>query len=328
MSTYRDHLVQHIRHPDLVSDSTLHVVGVVSNPERFQARYRHARRWIEQMESTPNVRAYVVETAFGDRHHEIIDREHERHLPLRTDSQCWIKESMINLGVRELLPRDWRYLAWVDMDITFRDPGWALEAMHQLQHFPLIQPWESAVDLGFRGRAQRMVNSFGYICQSKGHNRSTLRLDGPYGNGHTGYAWACTRKFYERVGGLVDFAILGAGDWHMAYAAIGEGGKSLNRSINGGYRRRIEEWQNRAIQLTHGEVGCSYGHIEHNFHGGRPNRKYESRWQALTRFGFDPDTDLIWDDAGLVRLRGNKPLLEIAIREYNRARMEDDLRDE
>ena len=33
-----------------------------------------------------------------------------------------------------------------------------------------------------------------------------------------GLAWACTRKAWDDVGGLIDWAIWGGGDWHMANA--------------------------------------------------------------------------------------------------------------
>ena len=33
-----------------------------------------------------------------------------------------------------------------------------------------------------------------------------------------GLAWACTRPAWDAVGGLVDFAVWGGGDWHMAHA--------------------------------------------------------------------------------------------------------------
>lgn len=326
------HLVHHERHPGLKSDSTLHVIGVVSNPERFQTRWRYSRLWLERMAATANVKPYIVEAAFGDRHHEVAEENKANHLQLRTNSQCWIKESMINLGARHLLPKDWKYVAWVDTDITFRDPDWALECIHQLQHFPIIQPWQTAVDLGPKGNAIRMKTSFGYDFQQHVHQQKKWEFNINGGsndrNGHTGYAWACTRQFYERVGGLIDYAILGSGDWHMAYACVGEADKSLHHDHNGGFRRKIREWQDKAVTLTHKEVGFSAGHIEHSFHGSYGNRQYDTRWKVLLEHQYDPDTDVMWDEQGLVTLRGNKPLLERAIRTYNRIRQEDDIRDE
>jgi hypothetical protein len=319
------------RHRDLCNDSTLHVVAVISNPQRYESRYRLARKFIEEMQATPNVKLYVVETAFGDRRHEVTDPSvcdpasdrldhHPRHLQLRTDSSIWIKESMINLGVQRLLPRDWRYLAWVDADVCFRDSGWALETIHQLQHYAVLQPWRHALDLDARGGVMRVFESYGYRHQ-EGRPQS---VGDAYHDawGHTGYGYACTRAFWEAAGGLLDFCILGSADRHMAYGMTGDAAKSLNARLTSGYRRRVMEWQTRAHRACNGQVGYIDGRIEHGFHGRKADRKYQSRWNILLDHRFDPDTDIVHDHQGLIQLVG-KPKLEHAVMRYNIARNED-----
>jgi hypothetical protein len=318
------HLVSHIAHPELRSDNTLHVVAVVSNPERYHSRYRLAHDFIGRMGSTPNVKLHVVEAAFGDRHHEVADHAeaagHGVHR-LRIRTNAWIKENMINLGVRHLLPTDWRYLAWVDADIEFRAPHWAQETLHQLQHFHLLQPWSHCVDLGYRGGVAQLSASFGHVLQTG--RQMQANPNEPYHFGHTGYAWACTRVFWEQVGGLIDIGVLGSGDHHMAWAAVGRANKT-HRQMHPNYRRRIFEWQDRAVRLTHGEVGCVEGRIEHNFHGPKRRRYYKERWQILVDHAFNPDVDLMRDAQGVNHIVG-KPALEAAIRKYNRSRFEDSI---
>lgn len=58
------HLITHIKNRELSTQNTLHVIGVVTNPVRWQSRIRLARKWVEEMEKTPNVRAYVVEGVY------------------------------------------------------------------------------------------------------------------------------------------------------------------------------------------------------------------------------------------------------------------------
>jgi hypothetical protein len=67
------HLASHINHGELRSDNTLHVIGVTANPARFHSRYRLTREWQKHMMDTPNVKLHMVESAFGDRHHEVVD---------------------------------------------------------------------------------------------------------------------------------------------------------------------------------------------------------------------------------------------------------------
>lgn len=321
MSDHAKHLTQHIQHPELRGDNTLHVVGVVSNPARYHSRYRLAREWAAEMEKTACVKVHLVETAFGDRHHEIVEPSSD-HLALRTRSEIWIKENMINLGVRRLLPRDWKYVAWVDADVTFRDPGWAQETLHQLQHYAVVQPWQHCLDLGFDGSVLATHTSFGFRTTQR--QRIQTHSKDPYPYGHSGFAWACTRGFWEQAQELMDFCILGSADHHMAWAMIGKVDSTIHKGMSPSFFRRCREWQARAIRQTHGEVGFVNGRIEHHFHGSKKNRYYRERWQVLVDHGYDPDKDLVHDELGLIQIVG-KPGLERAIREYNRSRHEDSI---
>lgn len=318
----RDHIVNQITKPHLVQDTTLHVIGVISNTSRYHSRYRLYRRWAEHMEGLPHVKAYTVEAAFGDRHHEVTEVGHLRHHQVRTRSEIWCKESLINLGVRHLLPTSWRYVAWVDCDVEFRDPSWALETMHQLQHFAVVQPWQNALDLGPHGNVMQTFSSFGYRYQQGGQMQA--KATDPYPYGHCGFAWACTRAFWEAAGGLVDHAILGSADHHMAWACVGKVEQTIYGGISVGYGRRLREWQARASRASRGEVGYVPGRIEHSFHGAKRKRGYQTRWQILLRHGYDPDRDLVHDEQGLVQLVG-KHGLEREIAKYNLSRHEDSI---
>lgn len=319
------HLVNHIKHHHLRSSSQLHVVGVISNSVRYHSRYRLAREWIEEMVKTPHVTLHIVEAAFGDRHHELEDLCKQlgvNFLPLRTRSEIWIKENMINLGVRHLLPRDWKYMAWIDADVFFRDPSWAIETIQQLQHYPVVQPWQDCIDLGPRHTILERHESFGSLI-SRGIRRQKKPLE-PYKFGHPGFAWACTRGFWEAVGGLVDCAILGSGDHHMACALVKEYETSMHDKMSDVFKRRVREWQGRAYRHTHGIVGHVPTLIEHKFHGPKKRRFYRERWQILVDHEYNPDTDLTYDEQGVLQLTG-KPHLEQAIRKYNRSRQEDSI---
>lgn len=274
------------------------------------------------MEKTPHVKVYGVEAAFGDRHHEVTCSENAHDLQLRTHSEIWVKENLINLGVRYLLPRHWKYMAWVDTDIFFRDPHWARETLHQLQHFAVVQPWSDCADLGPLGGISRHFRSFGFQHQRR--QPKQMHPSQPYQYAHSGFAWACRRDFYEAAEGLVDFAILGSADHHMAFGMIGEIKNTIHQGMSPSFFRRCQEWQDRVRRVTHDEVGFVPGRIEHQFHGPKARRYYRERWQILVDAKYDPDKNLMYDDAGVLQLIGN-PKLEHAIRLYNRARFEDSI---
>ena len=276
------------------------------------------------MEDTPHVHLHMVETAYGHRSHEVTEEGNPDHIQLRTNTEAWIKESMVNVGVRRMLGQfpDARYIAWVDADVFFRDPQWAGETLQQLQHFDVVQPWSDCLDLGFNGNVLQHFRSFGHQHQAR--IRKQKHPSEPYQYAHTGFAWACTRRFWEQVEGLMDFPPLGSADHHMAFAMIDEVMDTVHGGMHDAFKRRAKEWQNRAVAVTHREVGYVAGRIEHPFHGPKKRRYYRERWQILIDHNFNPDTDLMRDEQGLIKIVG-KPELEQAIRMYNRSRMEDSI---
>lgn len=282
---------------------------------------------MKRMEATSNVQLCMVEAVFGDRHHEVTEAGNPWHLQLRTKTEIWIKENMINLGVKHLLPLDWKYVAWVDCDVEFSNKNWALDTIHQLQHYPIVQPWQNAINLGPDGEVHRTFDSVGYKVHKHGVplpcHRKKYTGD-PYHFGHCGYAWACTREFWENVCGLIDYAILGSADHHMALGCRGYYSHSIHSAISGPFMELCHAWQNRAMQMSHGLVGHVIGFIKHFFHGPMERRDYVGRWEILIKHNFDPTKDLRRDAQGLIKLAG-KPLLEHDIRMYNRRRAEDSI---
>lgn len=320
------HLVNQIKHSKLGANNTLHVVGVIQNGVRFHSRYRLFRNWVKEMLQTPHVELHVVEATYGDRLPECAPENGEyNYVQVKTTSEIWLKENLINIGVKNSLPADWKYMAWVDCDITFRDPDWAQGTLHQLQHYNILQPWSDAMDLDFYGAVHGHWKSFGSLCtqrkkmwHGKGHNG--------YDYAHTGYAWACTRYFYENVEKLIDFCIVGAGDHHMAWACIGKVKETIHQGVEPGYLTDCFDWQRRAQRACANIVGFLPGRIEHHHHGPKTRRGYWSRWDIIIDNKFDPQTDLAYDSQGVVVLCGsNKYAIEHDVMRYNRQRNEDSI---
>ena len=151
------------------------------------------------------------------------------------------------------------------------------------------------------------------------------------GYGATGLAWAWRRSAYEAVGGWLDFGVLGSGDWHMAFALVGNSTMSVPAVLRSGYRDAVDAWQERALIGIEKNVGVIKGSIRHWYHGPKERRLYGDRWKLLNQWGFDPNTDLrqdvntglwLWSHTGSPRLQG----LRDAVRWYHQQRNEDDIR--
>lgn len=298
--------------PDL-----LHVVSVISNPIRWQSREALFRTFIGHMLDS-GVRLTVVECGFGDRPFALAQNDRYSVVHVRHNSLAWNKENLINIGISRL-PHDWEYVAWVDGDITFRHQHWASETVHALQQYPVIQPWASCYDLGPNGEHLEHHRSFAFMHW----HRRIKGIGHGYEFAHPGYAWAARRDVLDRLGGLIETGVAGAGDHHMALAMLGKAHWSFPGGVSDGYKLPIMQWQERAAHHVGGNLGYLSGSIEHSWHGQKKARKYIERWDILRAHQFDPLHDLKRNTWGVVELAGNKPEFAHDLDRYMRQRNED-----
>jgi hypothetical protein len=280
---------------DMIEDK-LNVIIVISNPCIYATRYRLANEFIKRMELEHgnDIRLFVVELAYNDQRHCVARKNNPNHLQLRTNTApLWHKENMINIGIRKLLPQNWKAVAWIDADIEFDSPTWATDTLKILNgHKDMVQLFSHAVDMDKDENAMNIFSSFGFQY-SKGKKYGGL---GP-NFWHPGFAWAITRKAYERVGGLYDLSILGSGDHNMAQSLIHNAKNSVNINVHINYKYSVQSWQQVSSTIRLGYVP---GVIRHHFHGTKQNRKYNERWQILVQHKYDPTIHVKYDETGLL----------------------------
>jgi hypothetical protein len=296
-----------------------YVISVISNPVRYHSRYAHYKNFEKHMQES-GVKLITVETTFGDRHHKVT-QDDPNHIKLKTWDEIWHKENMINIAASRL-PSDWEYVAWIDADVTFLRKDWALETVHQLQHYMIVQMFETAIDTGPTGA---VFNTYRGFAWSHVTGQPYPKANKYYPYWHPGFAWACRREAFDHLGGLIDFAILGAADHHMALSLIGKGQDSFPPGANKNYIKMVLDWQDRASHLIKHDIGFVPGSLMHHWHGKKKDRKYWDRWQILTKNDFDPMVDIHKDSQGLYQLTTKKPLLRDQLRAYFRQRNEDSI---
>jgi hypothetical protein len=275
-------------------EPNLHVIAVVSNPCQFARRYILAREFAKRMGKEKNCILYFVELAYGNQEFQVTEKGNPRHLQLRTNTApLWHKENMVNIGVRKLLPANWRAFAWIDADIEFENTRWAEDTLKVLNGCrDVVQIFSHAVDMDKDKNALGIYPSFGFQYSKK-------RAYGGIGINmwHPGYAWACTRHAYETMGGLYEKSILGAGDHNMSFAFLGNGVKSLNVETTEDYKNSVKNFQKGAEDLRLGYVP---GVILHHFHGSKKNRKYMDRWRVLVDNAYSPLLHITKNKDGLL----------------------------
>jgi hypothetical protein len=134
-----------------------------------------------------------------------------------------------------------------------------------------------------------------------------------------GLAWACTRKAWDDVGGLIDFAIWGGGDWHMAHALIGGKIEEMMREdLHRNYKNKVMQWYDRCRTHVRQNIGVMEGTVFHAWHGRKADRRYNEKHRILAECGFDPDRHLKRDFQGLWQLHDDGSNAYIKIRDAMR----------
>jgi len=295
----------------------LHVIAVMSNPVRYQSRIRLFQEFVERTKHA-GVTLWLGEAVFGEREFEVSKIEGAECIQFRCDQEIWLKEALIN-AVARFLPLDARYIMWLDADVTFVKSDWAVETLQQLQNYKVVQAFQHAIDLG---PDQEMIqNHQGFAFRHCAFRQVPVPNYGTHM--HPGYAWAWRRDAWDSVGGMLDMAICGAGDHHMACGLVGHAGLSVPGGLHSNYLADVLAWQERAKESVNGHLGFVPGTILHHFHGWKADRKYIDRWDILKSNNFDPHVDITRDSQGMLRLRGNKPRLRDDLQRYFRQRNED-----
>jgi hypothetical protein len=316
-----------------------YVISVMTNPERFKQRPKLFKEFMSRMKNY-GVNHVVVECVQGCRPFEVTDPDNPLHIRLSTNSVLWMKENLVNVAMARL-PANWKYAAWIDGDVDFVNPDWVEDTLHELQHAPVVQLFEHAIDLGPDHEFLHKWESFG-SCYSKGKPFKGSKKEwdrcvesdeayylGQYtGEGsaeywHSGYAWAATREALNGFGGLLDFGIAGAGDHHMACAIVGKADLSVPKDVHPNYIKLLKEWETRALRTAHKHMGFVKGTLVHYWHGKKRDRQYRGRWEILKSNKFDPTRDLHKDTQGLWVLHPSNNKLRDDLRKYFQSRNED-----
>lgn len=313
------------------------VVTIISNPVRYKRRYELYSRFA-RMCACAGVTLITVEQAFGAREHLVTSSTNPNHLQVRSVDELWVKENLINMGIshgRKLYPNA-KYVAWVDADCApTREPrDWFEETWHELQHYEFVQMWEAMIDLDhYYMPIGGAMPSFAanYVKYGTPNPKEFKRIEEyEYGGntifGRPGLAWAANLDALDKVGGLIDWAILGAGDWYMAHGLVGSMKVPTSELSSPGYVNKFLTWQEKAEKWVKRDIGYVRGLVYHYFHGRKKNRFYGTRGQILIQNKFDPNTDIKYDTYGMLQLETwneRQMKLRDQIRGYFRARDED-----
>jgi hypothetical protein len=237
---------------------------------------------------------------------------------LRTSTRLWQKERLLNRAMTKL-PAQFKKIAWVDADILFENPDWAIQASELLNRFAVVQLGDRVIRLpeanGADGEQGVTWETFAAVYRQDPH--ALLHGDFAY-HGHTGFGWA-VRRTALADGMLYDACIAGGGDHVMAHAFCGDWESPCLTRMMGDHspwHRHAMKWSAEIYSRTRARMGVVPGSVFHLWHGDLATRGHVRRYQSLHEECFDPETDLQIDSGGCWRWSSEKPRLHRAVSDY------------
>jgi len=293
-SFYIKHIINDIEYK---IEEKLNVIMVLSNPCLYIRRYQLALEFITRMKKNNDVNLCIVELCYGNQKFVVTQPNNKNHLQLRTDIPLWHKENMINLGVKHLLPDDWKTFAWIDADIEFLDDDWANKTLKLLTKYDIVQLYSECHNLDYNKNVYSIKKSF---MNDYTNNDCVIDFKKPNTEWFPGFGWAITRKTYENINGFYDKSINGNGDTIILFSIF----KIINifnysRQHSKYFRDSVLNYQNNIIDNNFNITFLPII-IRHYWHGQIKNRKYIERSIILKNHNFNPETHLTYDKNGII----------------------------
>jgi glycosyltransferase involved in cell wall biosynthesis len=281
-------------------DSMLYVISCIFSPFGQDIRTKLAQEYIERLEKLKKrgfpVQVCVIEMLYPNQESFIVVNDKHFYRQIRYEHEgiyLFNKENLINVAVQEMLPTDWKYMAWIDADIEFKNPLWSIKTIEKFEkeRCDIIQLFSVCRNLDKDGLPSEYFHS-----SIKTHYDKNFKKK----YGHPGYAWACTRRAYDKMRGLFEFAIVGGGDSIMSFCLLDKV-KTLEKLYEGNpnFIAAIHKFYKK-VEGFH--VGYLDVVIVHYYHGERKNRMYHTRRSIIIDSLYLPKRDLMkpFEEFGLL----------------------------
>lgn len=266
------------------------------SPSDYVLPKKHLQRVLKQL-CDKNIPVVVAQVVHPNKNPEPVPENVVNRVWQSTHTLFW-KENLWNLGA-QILPT--KNLLFIDSDVIFAANNWAPKISQMLDEYDLIQPFENCVWLNQNSTGIELQRKCSAVALKEQINPNPAIY-------HPGFAWACRRDSFIRMGGWYEFHPAGGGDTATAYAlAKQEHGDHWHRNL----RTETWIWKRQSFQRYRARAqsaGLKIGYIagdtiQHLWHGARELRRYTSRHTFMPQVGYDefplqhrPDGLLEWTD--------------------------------
>ena len=267
------------------------IISCYYNSEKSPYRLKAFKTWYN---SIKHLNHRIIECVIGKGTSELGFLNDKNITTINTPDLLWHKESILNKIVSDL-PKEFKYIFWVDADVMFTNLDWLTDGVKALQTKNIIQPFEYCVHLD----ENQTVPTFNMnvIAQSKSPNKLNSKVWRSFSanfsdkinwesenyneHGHVGFAWGARREILDAVP-LYDRALIGGADHILAHAAAGQIGHLCITKSFGENIEEVNEWSRKFAYVVNTKIGYVKGNLFHLWHGDLKDRQYLKRIQEFS----------------------------------------------
>src|SRR5579859_3806979 len=305
-----------------MTDKSLWCLTTFFNPVGYKSRVLNHHIFTENLQRQ-NVNLLTIELSFGNDDFYLMPGENIIHM--HSNSVLWQKERMLNYAISKL-PKECKYIAWVDGDVIFGNNQWPDMLIDKLQTNDVVQLFEKAKnlppnELQYGGKDISTERSI--VWQSKNfpnwlEKRRTWKL--PYAT--IGFAWAAKRSIFDNIG-MYDRHVLGSNDNLVVDCCLNS--FDLHHywnNINPELKEDMQKWT-KLFGIGVHKIDYLPITIYHLWHGAKKYRGYINRESIVKKYNFNPLVDIRIEN-NVYEWNSEKLGLHEECRNYFYSRREDD----
>lgn len=253
------------------------IISVYFNPQDSEYRRKAFKQYYD---SIKHLNHKIIECVIGDSKSDLsVYAKKDKDIEIiRADSLLWHKESLINYAVKKLDPK-YKYVFWIDADVTFKNLSWVVLAINELKTHNIIQLFSVCYHLDKDQKPEdchKNNKAWLSFCTNWKLKSKFAKSEIYDLHGHVGFAWGATREVLDAVP-LYDKCLVGGADHIVAHAASGQFNFPCITKAFKEELKEIDAWQRKFYEVVQGKIGYVSGILYHTWHGDITKRQYLKR---------------------------------------------------
>jgi hypothetical protein len=282
----------------------MNVIIPYFNYTKCPNRLASAQRVLDELSKNRFLNLIVIELALEGDTFQLNSQ-----LQLRTKDPLFLKENLINIAIKSLLPQGWHYVCWLDSDVL-------TEGFNVDQTFLSGVQWKKLEEL-LNTKEPTVVQPYSQVFEipSVNFRKFSRAISEDSKNGEPGFIWAINKAAFEKLDGLFEYAIVGGSDSIMSHALLQLAWDPVVCKFSKSMQSKIGNYYEKAQGIS---VKNLEGYIYHINPGNPDHRQYLTRWKLVENI--DLDTDVEKNEQGLLILTANSKLNKDQIQKYFKLR--------